>query len=58
MAVARRMTTRKPDRIFAFTLGALRIAILAGALVVVASVAALAWLWPNLWRYWHEARHL
>jgi hypothetical protein len=45
------MTTRpKPDRLFAFTLGALRIAILTGALVMVASVAALAWLWPNLWR--------
>jgi hypothetical protein len=44
------MTTRKPDRISAFTLGALRISILAGALVMVASVAALAWLWPNLWR--------
>ena len=46
------MTTRpKPGRLFAFTLGALRISILAGALVMVAGVAALAWLWPNLWRY-------
>jgi hypothetical protein len=40
----------KPDRLFAFTLGALRIAIAAGAAVIIASVAALAWLWPNLWR--------
>jgi hypothetical protein len=41
----------KPDRFLAFTAAALRVAILAGALVMVASVAALAWLWPNLWRY-------
>ena len=45
------MTTRpKPDRFLAFTATALRVAILAGAAVVVACVIALAWLWLNLWR--------
>jgi hypothetical protein len=41
----------KPDRFLAFTAAALRVAILAGAAVVIACVIALAWLWPNLWRY-------
>ena len=40
----------KPDRFLTFTAAALRVAILAGAVVMVACLIVLAVLWPNLWR--------